>query len=88
MAIQQTKEVSVAYSAHTIYFISLSPPKIQFGERYCVYSPLDGQACMDHDRSVGEGVAAQEYTGIKLVVLMDKLEKSVKAPDAFKVLFC
>jgi leucyl-tRNA synthetase len=42
--------------------------KIKFGKRYTVYSPRDGQACMDHDRASGEGVAVQEYTAIKLRV--------------------
>lgn len=28
--------------------------KIQFGKRYTIYSPKDGQPCMDHDRSTGE----------------------------------
>ena len=40
--------------------------KIKFGERYTIYSERDGQPCMDHDRQSGEGVAAQEYTGIKI----------------------
>jgi leucyl-tRNA synthetase len=43
--------------------------KIQFGERYTIYSVVDGQPCMDHDRQVGEGVGPQEYTGIKLKVV-------------------
>lgn len=43
--------------------------KIKYGERYTVYSPKDGQPCMDHDRSEGEGVGPQEYTGIKIKVL-------------------
>ncbi len=43
--------------------------KIKFGERYTIYSPKDGQPCMDHDRQDGEGVGPQEYTGIKLEVL-------------------
>ncbi|KAG8157005.1 hypothetical protein KVR01_013227 [Diaporthe batatas] len=43
--------------------------KIRFGKRYTVYSPKDGQACMDHDRSEGEGVNVQEYTAIKMRVL-------------------
>lgn len=47
--------------------------KIQFGERYTIYSALDGQACMDHDRSSGEGVGVQEYTGVKLQVKFDEL---------------
>lgn len=42
--------------------------KIKFGKRYTVYSPKDGQACMDHDRSSGEGVGVQEYTAMKLKV--------------------
>ena len=42
---------------------------IKFGERYTIYSPKDGQPCMDHDRSSGEGVGPQEYTGIKMEVL-------------------
>ncbi|KAI9592671.1 hypothetical protein BDF19DRAFT_450584 [Syncephalis fuscata] len=42
--------------------------KIKFGERYTIYSPLDGQPCMDHDRQTGEGVGPQEYTGIKMEV--------------------
>lgn len=40
--------------------------KIKFGERYTIYSEKDGQPCMDHDRQSGEGVAPQEYTGIKI----------------------
>ena len=43
--------------------------KIRFGKRYSIYSPKDGQACMDHDRSKGEGVGPQDYTGIKLKVV-------------------
>ena len=42
--------------------------KIKFGERYTIYSELDGQACLDHDRQSGEGVNPQEYTGIKIEV--------------------
>ncbi|KAI5800012.1 hypothetical protein EDC01DRAFT_648573 [Geopyxis carbonaria] len=43
--------------------------KIKYGERYTIYSPKDGQPCMDHDRSDGEGVGPQEYTGIKIRVI-------------------
>ncbi|KAH8811595.1 leucyl-tRNA synthetase-like protein [Xylogone sp. PMI_703] len=43
--------------------------KIKFGKRYTIYSPKDGQPCMDHDRSEGEAVGPQEYTAIKLKVL-------------------
>ncbi|XP_065833343.1 leucine--tRNA ligase, cytoplasmic-like isoform X1 [Oscarella lobularis] len=40
--------------------------RIKFGKRYTIYSVKDGQPCMDHDRSEGEGFGPQEYTGIKL----------------------
>ncbi|KAI8988173.1 leucyl-tRNA synthetase [Mycotypha africana] len=43
--------------------------KIKFGERYTIYSILDNQPCMDHDRASGEAVGPQEYTGIKMKVL-------------------
>ncbi|XP_022906298.2 leucine--tRNA ligase, cytoplasmic [Onthophagus taurus] len=43
--------------------------KVKFGKRYTIYSPKDGQPCMDHDRSSGEGVGPQEYTLIKMKVL-------------------
>ncbi|CAG0916333.1 unnamed protein product [Notodromas monacha] len=42
--------------------------KVQYGKRYTIFSPKDGQPCLDHDRSVGEGVGPQEYTLIKLKV--------------------
>lgn len=48
--------------------------KIMYGKRYTIYSPKDGQPCMDHDRSTGEGVGPQEYTLIKMKVL-EKNEK-------------
>jgi len=43
--------------------------RIKFGERYTVYSPKDGQPCMDHDRQSGEAVNPQEYIAVKLEVL-------------------
>lgn len=43
--------------------------KIKFGKRYSIYSPKDGQPCMDHDRASGEGVAPQEYTLIKMKLI-------------------
>ncbi|KAM8764836.1 leucine--tRNA ligase, cytoplasmic [Rhynchonycteris naso] len=43
--------------------------RIKFGKRYTIYSPKDGQPCMDHDRQTGEGVGPQEYTLVKLKVL-------------------
>ena len=52
--------------------------KIKFGKRYSIYSPKDGQACMDHDRSKGEGVGATEYSLVKIKVLAP-LPKSLAA---------
>lgn len=43
--------------------------KIKFGERYTIYSPKDGQPCMDHDRQDGEGIGPQEYTAVKMEVV-------------------
>ena len=56
--------------------------KIQFGKRYTVFSPKDGQPCMDHDRSSGEGVGPQEYVLIKMKVLElpSKLSKLSEHP--------
>eukprot|EP01105_Mastigella_eilhardi_P024714 TRINITY_DN64_c0_g4_i1.p1 TRINITY_DN64_c0_g4~~TRINITY_DN64_c0_g4_i1.p1 ORF type:complete len:1079 (-),score=347.02 TRINITY_DN64_c0_g4_i1:3286-6522(-) len=42
--------------------------KVEFGKRFSVYSPLDGQPCADHDRSSGEGVLPQDYVAIKIAV--------------------
>ncbi|KAH1496911.1 hypothetical protein LV164_001601 [Aspergillus fumigatus] len=42
--------------------------KILYGNRYTIYSPKDGQPCMDHDRTEGEGIGPQEYTAMKLQV--------------------
>jgi leucyl-tRNA synthetase len=42
--------------------------KVQYGKRYTVFSPRDGQPCMDHDRSSGEGVGPQEYTLVKMKI--------------------
>ncbi|GAA5858903.1 hypothetical protein JCM8547_007149 [Rhodosporidiobolus lusitaniae] len=41
---------------------------IKFGKRNTIYSPKDGQPCMDHDRQSGEGVGPQEYVAMKLEV--------------------
>ncbi len=42
--------------------------RIKYGKRNTIYSPLDGQACLDHDRQSGEGVEPKEYTMIKLTI--------------------
>lgn len=54
--------------------------KVKFGKRYTIYSIKDGQPCMDHDRSEGEGVTPQEYTALKLKVL----EWSPKVAETIK----
>ncbi|THW05095.1 leucyl-tRNA synthetase [Aureobasidium pullulans] len=65
--------------------------KIKFGKRFTVYSPKDGQACMDHDRSSGEGVGVQEYTAMKLKVeeWAEPAQKALagKLPENAKVYF-
>lgn len=42
--------------------------KVKYGKRETIYSPKDDQPCMDHDRSTGEGIGPQKYTGLKLKV--------------------
>ena len=54
--------------------------KILYGKRYTIYSPKDGQPCMDHDRTKGEGVGPTEYTALKLRVK----EWSPKAQEAIR----
>jgi leucyl-tRNA synthetase len=55
--------------------------KILYGKRYTIYSPKDGQPCMDHDRAKGEGVGPTEYTAIKLRV-KEWSEEAAKAVDS------
>ena len=43
--------------------------RIRFGKRHTIYSPLDAQPCMDHDRQSGEGVEPKEYINIKLELI-------------------
>jgi leucyl-tRNA synthetase len=61
--------------------------KLHFGKRHSVYCIKDGQPCADHDRATGEGVAAQEYTLIKLRVLElpKSLEEQFKDKKVFMV---
>ncbi|KAI8083040.1 leucyl-tRNA synthetase [Halteromyces radiatus] len=55
--------------------------KVKFGERYTIYSIVDQQPCMDHDRQSGEALNPQEYTGIKMKVLdWSKAAKEAFAP--------
>ncbi|KAK9406608.1 leucine-tRNA ligase cytoplasmic [Crotalus adamanteus] len=66
-----TTDVNPYYDAFVRWqFLTLRErKKIKFGKRYTIYSPKDGQPCMDHDRQTGEGVGPQEYTLIKMKVL-------------------
>jgi leucyl-tRNA synthetase len=65
--------------------------KIKFGLRYTIYSPLDGQPCMDHDRAEGEGGGPTEYTCIKMEVVdwsptaKEALGDSVKGKKVYLV---
>jgi leucyl-tRNA synthetase len=65
--------------------------KVKFGKRYTIYSPKDGQPCMDHDRSEGEAVGPQEYTALKLRVKewSPEGEKAIKGkvPEGADVFF-
>ncbi|XP_067851998.1 leucine--tRNA ligase, cytoplasmic [Heptranchias perlo] len=57
------------------YLVLKERKKVKFGKRYTIYSPKDGQPCMDHDRQTGEGVGPQEYTLIKMKILEPYPEK-------------
>ncbi|KAL4709328.1 hypothetical protein ACJJTC_007060 [Scirpophaga incertulas] len=52
--------------------------KIMYGKRYTIFTPLDKQPCMDHDRSTGEGAGPQEYTLIKME-LQEPFPEALKA---------
>lgn len=67
----------VQWQFHQLYEKKL----LNYGRRYCVYSPVDGQPCADHDRSAGEGILPQEYTVVKLVV-QNPLKQEALAPFA------
>ena len=64
---------------------------IDMGKRYAIYSPRDGQPCMDHDRQSGEGVLPQQYTALKLRVkswpekTLKVLPENLKTVDVYFV---
>ncbi|CAG9091449.1 unnamed protein product [Plutella xylostella] len=60
--------------------------KIMYGKRYTIFSPMDSQPCMDHDRSTGEGAGPQEYTLIKME-LLKPFPKVLKSLEGKKVNF-
>ncbi|CAO1623406.1 unnamed protein product [Sympodiomycopsis kandeliae] len=66
-----TTDVNPYYDSFVRWQMNLlrAKQKIAFGERYTIYSPKDGQPCMDHDRSSGEGLGPQEYTALKMEVV-------------------
>ncbi|XDV39279.1 hypothetical protein PO909_008541 [Leuciscus waleckii] len=66
-----TTDVNPFYDSFVRWqFITLKErKKIKFGKRYTIYSPKDGQPCMDHDRQTGEGIGPQEYTLIKMKIV-------------------
>jgi leucyl-tRNA synthetase len=37
--------------------------RLDFGKRHTVFSPKDGQPCMDHDRQTGEGMCGSIIGG-------------------------
>uniref|UniRef100_A0A8C2JUB4 Leucyl-tRNA synthetase 1b n=1 Tax=Cyprinus carpio TaxID=7962 RepID=A0A8C2JUB4_CYPCA len=51
--------------------------------KYTIYSPKDGQPCMDHDRQTGEGVGPQEYTLIKMKIVEPYPAKLRLTPSSF-----
>ncbi|XP_012229302.1 leucine--tRNA ligase, cytoplasmic [Linepithema humile] len=59
--------------------------KIKYGKRYTIYSPKDGQPCMDHDRSSGEGVGPQEFTLIKMKLLCSRKIKGFGKKSVYLV---
>lgn len=65
-----TTDVNPYYDSFVRWQMNLlrAQQRIAFGERYTIYSPKDGQPCMDHDRSSGEALGPQEYTGLKMQV--------------------
>jgi len=75
-----TTDVSPFYDSFVRWqFIRLKERnKIAFGKRYTIFSPLDGQPCMDHDRSSGEGVGPQEYILVKMQVVGEMKGKMSK----------
>ncbi|KAM7535050.1 hypothetical protein Aperf_G00000104543 [Anoplocephala perfoliata] len=58
--------------------------KVAYGKRYTIFSPKDNQPCMDHERTIGEGVCPMEYTIVKLEViskLPEKIQKVVNKKE-------
>lgn len=54
--------------------------RVLFGKRNTIFSPLDGQPCLDHDRASGENIGPKEYVVIKLKVVSFPEDRTVFAP--------
>lgn len=65
-----TTDRNVYYNSFIIYqFKRLKKMNyISFGKRYTIYDPKTKQACLDHDRSVGEGVVPIKVDCMKISV--------------------
>lgn len=72
-----TTDVNPFYDSFVRWQFELlkSRGKIMYGKRHTIFSPKDGQPCMDHDRSSGEGVGPQEYTLVKMKLTGKKPQK-------------
>lgn len=68
--------------------------KIKFGKRNTIFSPLDNQPCLDHDRASGEGVECKEYVAIKLKLInpfpekLQTLQDELQKKDGKKRTIC
>ena len=51
-----------------LHYLQVGYPSLLSDDLIEMFSPRDGQPCMDHDRSSGEGVGPQEYLLIKMKV--------------------
>lgn len=58
--------------------------KLVFGKRPTIFSPKDGQPCMDHDRKSGEGVGVTTYSIIKMR-LLEPLPAVLEPAKAFEI---
>ena len=81
------RSLQTTCSANTLHIILLrSYPWYPKGSnplpRHTIFSPLEGQPSMDHDRATGEGVGPQEYTLIKMKVV-EPLPKSLRCLPLF-----
>ena len=63
--------------------LSIAPTR-----RHTIFSPLEGQPSMDHDRASGEGVGPQEYTLIKMRVVEPLPEKLRSVYVLFTLIVC